>query len=127
MKRTLLLTVLTVCLFIVKASAQAPKPAETVPVFSIADSATFIGKYKYEGLPFEYMAISVKEGKLSYYGGEYSGFLEPVKDKKDIFDAGGVAVFTFLRNTENKVTDLQIDYQGMSFSGKREEKTAEAK
>lgn len=122
MKKTLFLSILALCLVAVEASAQTSNPT-TKPVFEIADSATFVGKYKYEGLPFEYMTVSVKEGKLYFFGGEYSGFLSPLKDKKDVFDAAnGEALFTFVRNSEDKVTDLQIDYQGQSFMGKRESK-----
>lgn len=122
MKKTLFLSLFAFCLVAVEASAQTSTPT-TKPVFEIADSATFVGKYKYEGLPFDYMTVSVQEGKLYFFGGDYSGFLAPLKDKKDVFDAAnGEALFTFIRNSENKVTDLQIDYQGQSFVGKRESK-----
>lgn len=121
MKKTILLSFFALCFMTLKTSAQTTKPADSTP-FSIADSASFTGKYKYEGLPFEYMTISVKDGKLYYSGGEYSGSLDPITNKKDVFDANGNAVFTFLRNSANKVTDMQIDYQGQSYMGKREEK-----
>jgi cytochrome c len=119
MKKTILLSVFALCLFAFNASAQTSKPKDSVAVFSIADSASFTGKYKYEGQPFEYMEISVKDGKLAYLGGAYNGALEPSKEKKDAFDADGVAFFTFLRNAESKVTELRIDYRGQSFVGKR--------
>ncbi len=89
---------------------------------SIVDSAIYTGKYKYEGLPFQYMEISVKDGKLIFSGGEYNGSLNPIKEKKDAFDADGLALFTFFRNSEGKVAELQIDYQGQSYLGKRESK-----
>ncbi len=122
MKKTILLSLFTICLSALKTSAQTNNTKDTITVFSIADSATYTGKYKYEGLPFEYMEISVKDGKLAYMGGEYNGALDPMKDKKDAFDAGGVAFFTFLRNPESKVAELQIDYQGQTYVGKRERK-----
>ena len=122
MKKTIFLSLLALCLVAVKASAQTSPPSGSGPVFEISDSATYVGKYKYEGLPFDYMTVSVKDGKLYYFGGEYSGFLTPVKDKKDVFDANGEALFTFHRNSDKKVVDLQIDYQGQSFMGKRETK-----
>ena len=106
-------------LFALQSSAQTTKMTNSAAVFSIADSATFAGKYKYENLPFEYMTVSVQDGKLYYSGGEYSGSLIPLKDKKDVFDANGNAVFTFVRDSDNKVTELQIDYQGESYVGKR--------
>lgn len=120
MRKTIFISLLSVCLFALKASAQDAKSTDSIPAFSIADSSIFIGKYKYEGLPFEYMEISVKESKLFYSGGEYNGSLDALTDKKDAFDASGQATFTFLRNDEDKVTTLQIDYQGQTFSGTKE-------
>lgn len=122
MKKTLFLSIFAICLATLEATAQADKSKDSIAVFSIADSATYTGKYMYEGLPFEFMEISVKDGKLFYSGGEYNGALEPMKDKRDAFDAGGVAFFTFVRNAESKVAELQIEYQGQTFSGKRETK-----
>ncbi|MDB5206263.1 MAG: hypothetical protein JWR72_1338 [Flavisolibacter sp.] len=122
MKKTILVSVFAVCLFALKTSAQTNKPKDTIPVFSIADSASYTGNYKYEGLPFQYMEISVKDGKLAFSGGEYNGTLNPIKDKKDAFDADGAALFTFLRHSEGKVAELQINYQGQTYLGKRESK-----
>ena len=128
MRKTIFLSLLSICLFVLKASAQdtaqSTKPTDSIPVFSIADSSIFTGKYKYEGLPFEYMEISVKDGKLFYSGGEYNGPLDDIKNKKDAFDASGQAIFTFLRNDDNEVTTLQIDYQGQTFTGTKEETEA---
>ena len=121
MRKTILITFFSLCLFALKASAQEAKATDSIAVFSIADSSLFVGKYKYEGLPFEYMEISVKDSKLYYSGGEYNGSLDTIKDKKDAFDASGVAVFTFLRNEDDEVTELQIDYQGQTFTGTKEE------
>lgn len=117
MKKTIQIFLTVFILFSLKASAQTTITTDSAAVFSIADSASFVGKYKYEGLPFDYMTISVQDGKLYYSGGEYSGTLTPVKDKKDTFDANGNATFTFLRNNENKVNQLQIDYQGQTYLG----------
>ncbi|HVF81336.1 MAG TPA: hypothetical protein VM884_05360 [Flavisolibacter sp.] len=122
MKKTLLVSLFAICFFSLKTSAQTSKPKDTIPVLPIADSAGYTGKYRYEGLPFQYMEISVKDGKFAYLGGEYSGFLNPMKDKKDVFDAGGAAVFTFLRNSVGMIAELQIDYQGQTYLGKRESK-----
>ena len=121
MKKTIFISLFSVSLFVLKASAQDTKQTDSIPAFSIADSATFTGKYKYEGLPFEYMEVSVKDGKLFYSGGEYNGPLDALADKKDAFDASGQATFTFLRNDDNKVTTLQIDYQGQTYTGTKEE------
>lgn len=120
MRKIIIVSVFALSLFALKASAQTSK--DSIPVFSIADSSSFTGKYRYEGLPFEYMEVHVKDGKLAYSGGEYNGSLDPAKDKKDAFDASGDALFTFVRDKENKVTELKIDYRGQTYLGKREEK-----
>jgi cytochrome c len=120
MKKVLLSLSLVIGLFLT-VPAQAAPSLNTSGKISPADSADYIGKYKYEGLPFEYMVISTKEGKLYYSGGEYSGYLEPVKDKKDVFDAGGIATFTFTRDAQSKVKELMIDYQGQTHVGRKEE------
>lgn len=104
------------------AGAQSTQTPATKSTFSIADSAGFIGKYKFENLPFEYADISVQDSKLYFVGGEYNGSLVPINDKKDAFDVNGQAVFTFLRNAENKITELKIEYNGENFVGKKEEK-----
>jgi len=120
MKKIFLVFTFTMALFALKATAQTTgSTQDTASVFNIADSATFIGNYKYEGLPFQYMTVSVQDGKLYYSGGEYSGTLTPVKDKKDTFDANGEATFTFVRDAENKVTQMKIDYQGQTYMGER--------
>lgn len=122
MKKTIFISLLGICFFTLSVSAQnsAAETISSTPAFSIADSSTFIGKYKYEGLPFEYMEISVKDDKLYYSGGEYNGPLDAISDKKDAFDASGAATFTFIRDSDNKVTTLQIDYQGQTYTGSKE-------
>ena len=121
MKKAIVLSFFFPGLFALNASAQTTKPKDSTVVFSISDSAAYTGRYKYEGLPFDYMEISVKEGSLAFSGGEYIGKLNPLKEKRDAFDAAGQALFTFIRNSENKVTDLKIDYLGRTYVGKREE------
>jgi hypothetical protein len=126
MKKTVFITLFSISLLALKASAQdttstqSTQSTDSIQAFSIADSTIFTGKYKYENLPFEYMEITVKDGKLFYSGGEYSGPLDAIKDKKDAFDANGNAVFTFIRSTDSTAAQLQIDYQGQTFTGKKE-------
>lgn len=122
MKKASLFLFLALGFATIDAAAQTARAPQATTFFSIADSAAYTGKYKYADLPFEYMTIRVKDGQLYFEGGEYSGFLQPQKDKKDVFDANGMAVFTFLRNDQNQVAELNIDYQGQSFLGKREMK-----
>ena len=122
MFKKVLIVSLATCLYAINVSAQTTRPTDSTLVFKIADSATYTGKYKYEVLPFDYMTITVKDNQLYFFGGEYSGFLLPVKNRKDAFDAHGQALFTFLRNDDGKVNDLQIDYQGQQYTGKRDGK-----
>ena len=125
MKRMIVLLLVSFSIIVTEASAQASAPPEAASSFAVVDTAAFKGKYKFENLPFEYIEVSVEQGKLFFVGGEYNGFLEPVKDKKDVFDVGdGVATFTFGRNKENKIETLKVDYDGQSFEGKKEEKKA---
>lgn len=119
MKKIFIISAIFLFGLAVNTSAQANK---NTTAFSIADSSSYIDKYRFEGLPFEYMEVFVKDKKLSYSGGQFNGFLNPVVDKRDVFDAEGGATFTFLRNKERKVAELQIDYMGQTYYGVREAK-----
>ena len=121
MKKLIIILFLAACFVSEKTNAQSTPASETKTPFSIADSASFKGKYKFEGLPFEYIEITVQESKLYFVGGEYNGFLVPLDGKKDAFNVNDQAVFTFGRNSENKITELKVDYQGQTFQGKKEE------
>lgn len=124
MKKLLIIFLLTFNLSSLQANSQSTATSDIKSQFSIADSVSFKGKYLFEGLPFEYIEVSVQESKLYFVGGEYKGFLTPMEDKKDAFDIDGQAIFTFSRNNENKVVELKIDYQGQTFVGKKEEERA---
>ena len=121
MKKLIILLFLVIACGSFQARSQATAASETTSQFSIADSTDFKGKYKFEGLPFEYVEITVQESKLYFVGGEYKGFLVPLNDKKDAFNVNDQAVFTFGRDNEKKITGLRIDYQGQIFEGKKEE------
>ena len=122
MKKSMIVLFLSAFIISSDAHSQASPGSETKWQFSIADSASYTGKYRFEGLPFEFIEVTVQENKLHFVGGEYNGFLVPTNDKKDAFDVNSEAVFTFKRNPENKVTGLKVDYNGQSFEGKKEEK-----
>ena len=122
MKKLFFIFFLGAGLISLKANAQSTTTPEIKTQFSIADSAAFKGKYKFEGLPFEYIEVTVQDNKLYFVGGEYNGFLTPINDKKDSFDVDGQALFTFGRNNENNIIELKVDYQGQSYVGKKEEK-----
>lgn len=100
--------------------AQAPANDSTKAWFNISDSSAFIGKYKMEGVGFDYMEITVKDSSLFFSGGEYAGVLTPLTDKKDTFDGLGQAVFAFIRNAAGEVELVRIDYSGGQYEGKKE-------
>jgi cytochrome c len=94
----------------------------STPVYQ-ADSVDlnqYVGKYKFEGLPFEFVTIGVKDGQLTIDTGSESGAMTPVKNTPDAFDAAGRATLTFKRDDTKKVTGVTLDAQGMSFEGKKE-------
>ncbi|GAB3543872.1 DUF3471 domain-containing protein [Spirosoma fluminis] len=84
------------------------------------DLNQYVGKYKFEGLPFDYLTIAVKDGKLTVNTGTEEGPLTPIKDTTDKFDADGRATLKFNRDENKKVTSITLDAQGMSFEGKKE-------
>jgi hypothetical protein len=100
--------------------AQAPAPDSTKAWFNISDSSAFKGKYKMEGVGFDYIEVTVKDSSLFFSGGEYAGVLTPLKDKKDSFDALGQAVFAFIRNGSGEIDLVRIDYSGGLYEGKKE-------
>ena len=124
MKKLLLLVVIVLFVISFDASAQTPTPPDTSAWFKVSDTALYKGKYKIEGAPFEFLEVVVRESKLYFLaGGQYEGFLEPIKDKKEAFDVMGQAVFTFTRNADGTdVEAMKIDYNGMVMEGKKEKK-----
>jgi cytochrome c len=100
--------------------AQAPAPDSTKAWFNISDSSAFKGKYKMEGVGFDYLEVTVKDSSLFFSGGEYAGVLTPLKDKKDSFDALGQAVFAFVRNGSGEIDLIRIDYSGGVYEGKKQ-------
>lgn len=87
-----------------------------------SDTAKYVeyaGKYKMEGMPFDYIELSAKDGKLHYVAGEYQGDLTP-KTAKDEFDANGQATVKFTRDANNLVTGIGMNAQGQDFTGTRE-------
>ncbi|PRY39254.1 uncharacterized protein DUF3471 [Spirosoma oryzae] len=104
-------------------AASTPAPAEATVQVAVADSVDlnqYVGKYKFEGLPFEFVTIAVKDGKLTIDTGSESGAMTAVKDAADTFDAAGRATLKFKRDDTKKVTGVTLDAQGMSFEGKKE-------
>lgn len=102
------------------ASAQSA-PATATAAADTSALKAFAGKYKFEGLPFDHMEFSLKEGSLTVQAGDQGGPIAPIKDAVDRFEtADGAAKFTFARNEEKKVAKVTVEYQGMVFEGKKE-------
>lgn len=113
---------------VVSLSAVYAATPETTSRFSVgqiskADSVNltdYVGKYKMEGLPFDYITIAVKDGQLTVDTGSESGSMTTVKDTPDTFDASGRATLKFKRDSDRKVTGVTLDAQGTAFEGKKE-------
>lgn len=98
-----------------KSADGAVVSAAPVPV---ADLNAYAGKYKMTGLPFPYIEVTVKEGKLIMDAGGNVGEIKPTAEA-DKFDADGKATIFFIREGE-KVGKLKMDAMGFSFEGVKE-------
>ncbi len=90
----------------------ATAPTEGGP---IADPTVYVGKYKFTGLPFEYLEVTAEGSTLMMSNGGESGPLTPMSEA-DLFDAGGKAMIRFVRK-DGKVTGMKMMAGGMEFEG----------
>jgi len=115
------LFVLTSIKFQTQEMLAAEAAAASLPVVQLAASEleAYAGKYKFTGLPFEFIEITVEEGSLMSDNGDEKGALTatPTADR---FDANGQAMFQFVRDSDGKVTGVKLEAIGMTFDGKRE-------
>ncbi|GHB78291.1 hypothetical protein [Persicitalea jodogahamensis] len=81
--------------------------------------SSYVGKYKMEGLPFEYIELTDKSGKLHYVAGDNQGDLTALSGK-DQFDANGQAAVNFTRDASDNVSTMVVNIQGQRYVGKRE-------
>jgi cytochrome c len=101
------------------------KPGDYAPdtknqaVAPASDLNAYAGKYKMTGLPFEYMTVSVKDGKLLLDANGQIGEIKPTSTP-DIYDADGKAVLTFLRDDKKAVNKVKMDAMGFTFEGVKE-------
>jgi cytochrome c len=84
-----------------------------------ASPADYSGKYKMTGLPFEYIEMSVKDGKPWISAGGQEGELKNT-DTPDKFDANGQAMIWFIRDNKSKVVKIKLEASGMTFEGIKE-------
>lgn len=80
---------------------------------------SYSGKYKMSGLPFEFLEISTKAGKLYLKAGENEGILTSGA-KEDTFTGDNGMALEFGRNSEKKVVKLTLKAMGISFEGKKQ-------
>ncbi|HZI52821.1 MAG TPA: PQQ-dependent sugar dehydrogenase, partial [Chitinophagaceae bacterium] len=84
-----------------------------------ADPNDYAGKYKMTGLPFPFVEVTVKDGKVMMTAGEQGGEIKPMSEE-DKFDADGKATILFIRDEKKKVIKLKMEAMGFSFEGVKE-------
>ncbi|QNF33551.1 DUF3471 domain-containing protein [Adhaeribacter swui] len=122
MKKLFASTAFLVSFSAVYAAAPAVRIAPSSIIISVDDPVDlnqYVGKYKFEGLPFEYLTVAVKDGKLMANTGEEEAELTPLKET-DSFDAAGRAILKFRRDPNKKVNAITLDAEGSSFEGRKE-------
>ncbi|MDB5243729.1 MAG: cytochrome, partial [Spirosoma sp.] len=90
--------------------------AQVAPSPSAQELDAYAGKYKMSGLPFEYIEVTPKEGRLYIKAGENEGELTPGSEA-DEFKGSNNTVFKFGRDGDKKVTSLTLEVQGIAFKG----------
>ncbi|MEO7990672.1 MAG: cytochrome C, partial [Chryseolinea sp.] len=104
----------------VEFKTDAPATVESAPTTeSKVNLNDYSGKYIMTGLPFPFVEVSVKEGKLMMDAGGQIGEITPT-DMPDKYDASGKAMIFFIRNDAQKVVTMKMDAMGFSFEGKKE-------
>lgn len=79
----------------------------------------YVGKYKFSGLPFEFIEVSTSGGKLYFQAGESLGILRATQ-QQDRFEGDGGAVIEFGRGAANQVETLTMKASGFEFKGKKQ-------
>ena len=77
----------------------------------------YVGKYKMENLPFEFIVLSMKDDQLYITAGENEGTLTAMPNQMDAFDAGGQATIKFTRDEQKKINKIIVEAQGQVFEG----------
>jgi cytochrome c len=96
--------------------SQPIAPPVEAPKTNLED---YVGKYKMTGLPFDFIEISVKEGKVIMNAGTQGGPINPT-DTPDKYDADGKATLYFVRDESKKVTSIKMQAMGFTFEGKKQ-------
>ena len=77
----------------------------------------YVGKYKMENLPFEFIIMSMKDDQLYITAGDNEGPLSAVANQADTFDAGGQATIKFTRDEQKKIKKMIVEAMGQVFEG----------
>lgn len=98
-------------------AAMAAKKAPESAAASAADVnlSDYAGKYKFTGLPFEFLEFVVENNQLIIISPDDRGPLTPT-GASGSFDAGGKAMFEFVKK-EGNVISVNMKPPGMSFNG----------
>ncbi|WP_332367553.1 carbohydrate-binding protein [Spirosoma telluris] len=92
------------------------KPAATTSSSSTQNLDAYAGKYKMSGLPFEYIEVTPKEGKLFLKAGDNVSELTPGANT-DEFKGASNSVIKFDRDADQKAISITLQVQGMTFKG----------
>ena len=92
---------------------------EPVTIKQDTDLTIYTGKYKMTGLPFPYIEINLKDGKLMIDAGGQVGEIKATGEPNQ-FDAGGQAKILFIGDDTKKINKLKMDAMGFSFEGVKE-------
>ncbi len=98
-----------------EAMASAPPPPPPSSGDLKVDINDYKGKYKFTGLPFEFIEIEIVNEEVIAISPMEKGPLQPTGEP-DKYDAGGRALFQFVREN-GKVTGVKLMPPGMSFIG----------
>lgn len=101
-----------------KSETSAAGMGEVVPL-ATTDINLYTGKYKMTGLPFEYIVITAKDGKVMMDAGGQTGELKPTPTP-DTYDADGKAKIIFVKNDKNAVIKLKMEAMGFNFEGDKQ-------
>lgn len=78
----------------------------------------YVGQYKMTGLPFEFVEVTSKAGKLYLKAGDNESELTPGSEP-DAFNGGSGSVIRFGRGANQHVISLTLAAQGYSFKGEK--------
>jgi alpha-L-rhamnosidase len=79
----------------------------------------YIGRYKMTGMPFEFIEVSVKNGELNLDAAGNGGPIKANPDQPDTFFTDDKSPVWFLRDINNQVIKLKVEFMSMIFEGEK--------